>query len=116
MPKPVAIEYIKSEHLLRVAFDHGQTYEYPTVYLRGYCPCALCQGHGSGPPKWVEVTHWLQASVENVTPVGNYALCIVWADGHDTGIYTFASLLEIATEKLGSLPPERTMPTQTHEV
>ena len=38
------------------------------------------------------MTKAAQAAVEDVTPVGNYAICIAWGDGHDTGIYTFASL------------------------
>lgn len=93
-PSPTQIEYLSADHILRVAFDDDSRFDFPTVYLRGYCPCARCQGHGAGPPAWIPVTTWRQASVEDVTPVGNYALCIVWADGHDTGIYTFANLHE----------------------
>ena len=105
MPTPTQVEYIDAEHILRITFDDDQTFEYPTVYLRGYCPCARCQGHGSGPPKWIEVTRWSQATIENVTPVGGYAMCIVWADGHDTGLYTFASLHELGPT-VGSIAPE----------
>jgi DUF971 family protein len=28
-------------------------------------------------------------------PVGNYAYCIAFSDGHDTGIYTLAALREL---------------------
>ena len=49
------------------------------------------------------------ATVDDVTPVGNYAMCIAWGDGHDTGIYTFANLLELAA-RLGDIPDdERTI-------
>jgi DUF971 family protein len=31
-------------------------------------------------------------------PLGNYAYKIAFSDGHDTGIYTFESLLELGQE------------------
>lgn len=109
MAHPTDVFYAEADHILRVTFSDGATHEYPTVYLRGYCPCARCQGHGGGPPRWVPVTRWEQATVEDVTPVGNYAMCIAWADGHDTGIYTFANLLAMA-ETLDEIPEhERTI-------
>lgn len=91
-PHPTEIDYKASENLLRMTFSDGHVSEFPTRYLRGYCPCAYCQGHGSGPPKWQEVTHQRQINVADVSQVGNYALCIVWEDGHDTGIFSFQNL------------------------
>ena len=109
MPHPTDVEYLSAAHLLRITFNTGQRYDYPTVYLRGYCPCAQCQGHGSGPPQWIPITSWRMAQIEDVTPVGSYALCIVWADGHDTGLYTFSRLLELGPN-LDAIPPsERTI-------
>ena len=103
MPTPTEVRYVSAEDALHVQFDDGAAYEYPTVYLRGYCPCARCQGHGGGGPSWVQPTSREQVTIENVTPVGNYALCIVWGDGHDTGIYTFASLAELGP-RTGQIP------------
>lgn len=91
-PHPTAIEYVQAEHLLRMTFSDGHVADYPTRYLRGYCPCAHCQGHGSGPPRWKEVSHVRQIEVEDVAQIGNYAICITWGDGHDTGIYSFQNL------------------------
>jgi DUF971 family protein len=34
--------------------------------------------------------------IEEVAPVGNYALQIHWNDGHDSGIYTWDYLRSIA--------------------
>ncbi len=105
--QPTKVHYIDDEKVLRITFDDDEdkTYDFPTVYLRGYCPCALCQGHGGGPPEWVAVTSKAQATVEDVTPVGAYAMCIVWADGHDTGIYTFESLAKMG-KTLDDVPEE----------
>ncbi len=96
MATPVQVEYKDASHTLHIVFDDDTQCALPTVHLRGYCPCARCQGHSAGPPSWIPVTSWRMATVEDVTPVGNYAMCIVWADGHDTGIYTFARLHELA--------------------
>lgn len=82
---------------LRLTWDDGHQVEYDYQYLRGFCPCASCQGHGATqiryyPPETpVEVT--------SIEPVGNYGLSIVFSDGHGTGIYRFDFLREIDPEK-----------------
>jgi len=62
--------------------------DYPLAYLRGYCPCALCQGHGSG---WRFVAND-GPEVHDLHEVGTYALNFIFADGHRTGIYSFEAL------------------------
>lgn len=94
-PHPTRVHYIQADHKLELTFSDGLDVVLPTVYLRGYCPCAKCQGHGAGPPKWVPVVRDAQARIEDVSPVGSYAICILFADGHDTGIYTFESLRQM---------------------
>lgn len=67
--------------------------EYDYGYLRGYCPCAACQGHSG----LKIVFHPPPAPVEplSIRPVGNYAISFHWSDGHGTGIYRFDFLREI---------------------
>ncbi|MBA2661966.1 MAG: DUF971 domain-containing protein [Bradymonadaceae bacterium] len=91
-PHPTEIDYVQAEGLLRMTFSDDHVADYPARYLRGYCPCAHCQGHSGGPPKWQEVTKPNQIRIDNVTQVGNYAICIAWGDGHDSGIYSFQNL------------------------
>lgn len=71
--------------------QHRADFEYN--YLRGYCPCAGCQGHGTGDTEYRPPAE----SVEplSIQPVGNYAISIQWSDGHDTGIYRFDFLRSI---------------------
>lgn len=88
-PHPTEVNYLQAQDLLRITFSDDVTRDYPTAFLRGYCPCAHCQGHGSGPLKWNPVRARIAHTIENVTPVGAYALCILWGDGHDTGIFSF---------------------------
>lgn len=109
MATPTQVEYIDADHCLRITFDDGFACDIPTVHLRGYCPCARCQGHSAGPPSWIPVTSWRMATVENVTPVGNYAMCIAWGDGHDTGIYTFTSLHELG-KRVDDIPAAEKVP------
>jgi len=78
---------------LRLTWDDGHAAEFEYDYLRGYCPCAKCQGHGTS-----EVTFRPpEKSVEplDIRPVGNYAVSIQWSDAHDTGIYRFDFLRQI---------------------
>jgi DUF971 family protein len=63
---------------------------YPHAILRGYCPCASCQGH-SGNIRFVETAEF-QQEIDTLDPVGNYALAIKWFDGHETGIYSYRYL------------------------
>lgn len=92
VPHPVEIEYKSADDALHMVFSDDHVAVYPTPYLRGYCPCARCQGHSGGAPRWQPLTSRRQIEVVDVEPVGNYALAITWGDGHDTGIYAFRSL------------------------
>lgn len=84
-PSPTEINHVKSDRAVRVTWDDGHVGEYDEVYLRGYCPCALCQGHGAQ-IRFIDVP---DAKLVEITPVGNYAVEMRWQDGHSTGIYTF---------------------------
>ena len=84
-PIPVEINHRKEKGVVRVTWEDGHVGEYGCEYLRGYCPCALCQGHGAK-IKFVEVP---DAKLAEISAVGNYAIQFTWQDGHNTGIYTF---------------------------
>lgn len=103
---PVQVRYLQEQALLKIEFSNGAQIDYPTKFLRGFCPCAKCQGHSAGPPSWVAPEHMDEVTIDDVTPVGNYAMCIVWADGHDTGIYAFDNLWRMGQQVLAGLEPE----------
>ncbi len=87
MAFPVEINHVKTQGIVRITWDDGHVGEYPKEHIRGYCPCALCQGHGSSIEKrFVEAP---AAGLVAIEPVGNYAVAFRWSDGHATGIYTF---------------------------
>ena len=102
MPTPVLLTPIPEERILRVLWDDDAMCDYPFSYLRGWCPCAVCQGHG-GERRFVEVE---DPQLVSIDMVGNYAVNPTWADGHETGIYTFDYLRSLGDE----MPDRKTPP------
>ena len=92
MPSPILVTPIEEETLLRILWDDDQLNDYPFAYLRGWCPCAVCQGHG-GERHFVQVEN---PQLVSIGMLGNYALNPRWSDGHETGIYTFAYLRDLS--------------------
>lgn len=94
MPRLEAFETIGD--ILAVRWADGQEHYIPLRSLRDACPCAVCRGEPSlteparpaRTPRPAEVGYRLVA----MEPVGVYALCPRWGDGHATGIYSFAYL------------------------
>lgn len=86
-PVPVEINHIRAAGIVRITWNDGHAGDYPKEYLRGYCPCALCQGHDAAVSrKFIEVP---DVELKEIRGVGNYAIEFLWQDGHSTGIYTF---------------------------
>jgi len=96
-PRPVSINLKTKSRLLTVDFDDGSSFELSCELLRVYSPSAEVRGHGPGQ----EV---LQIGKENVAidkieAVGNYAVKLVFSDGHDSGIYTWELLHDLGTKQ-----------------
>ncbi len=86
-PIPTEIKLHKQSKLLEIAFNDGQRFKLPFEYLRVFSPSAEVRGHGPGQEvlqvgkKYVDIT--------NIEPVGQYAVCLFFDDGHHTGIYSW---------------------------
>jgi Uncharacterized protein conserved in bacteria len=94
--KPAKINADRTAGLLTLEWADGHRSEFDAVTLRLLCPCAFCQGE-AGRPGWLDTNPTLtaiQAQLVDVRLIGAYALAPTWADGHDTGYYTFESLRE----------------------
>ena len=94
MPVPRLIVPIEEESVLQILWDDDDLSRYPFEYLRGWCPCAACQGHGTE-RHFVAVKNPKLASI---SMVGRYALSPRWDDGHETGIYTFEYLRNLSEQ------------------
>jgi DUF971 family protein len=96
-PTPLEIKLRTRSRLLEVAFDDGARYELPFEYLRVHSPSAEVKGHGPG--QEVLVTGKENVGIRAVEPVGQYAVKLVFDDGHDSGLYTWKYLYELGKEK-----------------
>jgi len=90
--EPVEIERDDAAAIARIRWSDGTVTEYTYAGLRGWCPCAQCQGHSST-FRFVETEN---PHLTGHEPVGRYAIRLLWADGHDTGMYSYGWLREIA--------------------
>jgi len=83
--------------LLDVAFSDGRRFELPFEYLRVYSPSAEVQGHGPG--QSVLVVGKEKVVVKEVEPIGQYAVRLVFDDGHGTGLFTWKYLYELGEHR-----------------
>lgn len=97
MPTPTEIRLRRAEKLLEVDFDDGARFTYPAEYLRVESPSAEVKGHGPNQRKTVAGRR--NVGIQSVEPVGNYAVRLLFDDGHDTGIYSWEYLHELGRER-----------------
>jgi len=95
---PTEIRLKKAEKRLEVDFDDGKTIELSAEYLRVESPSAEVQGHG-GPGQKQLVPGKAQVGIKAVEAVGNYAIRLVFDDGHDTGIFSWSYLRTLGQEQ-----------------
>ena len=79
---------------LDIEWWDGHRTAYTTAQLRRLCPCARCVDELSGVRRLDPASVPSDLVHEDVRLVGNYALAIRFADGHDTGIFPFRYLRE----------------------
>jgi DUF971 family protein len=77
---------------MELVWSDDQTCSLPFKFIRGECPCAVCVDEFSG-RRLLDITTISDDIVPTgLSYTGNYALKIVWSDGHDTGLYTWDRL------------------------
>jgi DUF971 family protein len=93
MPQPVEIKLRTESRLLEVSFDDGCRFELRFEYLRVFSPSAEVRGHGGG--EGLLVRGKQDVRITGVEPIGNYAVRLVFDDGHNTGLYSWSLLHEL---------------------
>lgn len=96
MTAPLELRVSKDRRTLTVSFAEA-AYELPAELLRVLSPSAEVQGHS--PEQRVTVAGKRDVAVTGIVPTGHYAARIVFSDGHDTGIFTWAYLETLGREK-----------------
>ena len=80
----------KNRNELTVTFDDGSSNTLSSELLRVESPSAEVQGHGPNQKK--TPTQKSRVVIEDIEPVGNYAVAIKFDDGHNTGIFSWDTL------------------------
>jgi DUF971 family protein len=90
-PEPLEVRHETAARRVVLTWDDGHVSSFDLDYLRSWCPCASCQGHAPT-AKYLSL---LGQELVHLEGVGNYAVAFRWADGHDTGIYSFRMLRQL---------------------
>ncbi len=96
-PQPESINLHQKSRILEITFSDGQNFELSCELLRVYSPSAEVKGHGPG--QSVLQTGKENVSITRIEPVGHYAVKLIFDDGHETGLYSWAYLYELGENK-----------------
>jgi len=96
MTPPSKINLNKAKTILTVTFDDVD-YQLSAEFLRVYSPSAEVVGHGPG--QEILQVNKEGVTITNIQPTGNYAIVLFFSDGHDTGIYSWNHLLNLASNQ-----------------
>jgi DUF971 family protein len=90
---PSEIRLDRERDVLNITFENGEKVALRAEYLRVSSPSAEVQGHSPAERKILGGKR--KVLITGVEPVGNYAVRIVFSDGHSTGLYTWSYLAEL---------------------
>ena len=94
---PTELRVTEGGRLLRVTFEQGQRYDLAAELLRVSSPSAEVQGHSPAERKVVSGKRTV--AIRSAEPVGNYAVKLVFDDGHDTGLFTWQYLHDLGARR-----------------
>ncbi len=86
---PTEINLHSKSRLLSIVFDDGKRFELPCEYLRVFSKAAEVRTMDT------PVIGKEAVNIERIEPQGQYAVRIVFDDGHDTGIYSWGTLYSL---------------------
>jgi len=87
------VRYETGSSLVIVRTPDGKEKKIKALELRKSCNCALCVEEFSGKPLIKEDSIREDVYPYKIEPKGNYAVAIIWSDGHKSSIYPYERLL-----------------------
>ncbi len=95
---PTELNVRDGGRILRVVFETAECFEITAELLRVESPSAEVKGHGPGQEQLV----WgkRRVMITRAEAVGNYAVRLIFSDGHSTGIFTWPYLFKLGVEQL----------------
>ncbi|WP_173931450.1 DUF971 domain-containing protein [Chelativorans sp. Marseille-P2723] len=97
MKAPEELRVSKDRRLLTVRFSGEAPMPLSAEMLRVLSPSAEVQGHS--PDERVTVPGKRNVAIAGIEPVGNYAVRIIFDDGHQTGLYSWTYLARLGRER-----------------
>lgn len=95
---PSNIRAHQGDRILEVAWPDGRVDRFPYRFLRSECPCATCRDEWTGD----RIIHLKDVrediQLEGMEAVGSYAVRPSWSDGHSSGIFSWETLRELASQ------------------
>ncbi|MCP5419478.1 MAG: DUF971 domain-containing protein [Gammaproteobacteria bacterium] len=95
--RPTDIKLHQVSRVLEITFEDGQHFHLPCEYLRVFSPSAEVRGHGPG--QEVLQVGKERVNITQIEPVGNYAVRLIFTDGHQTGLYSWEVLYDLGLQK-----------------
>ncbi len=92
--EPLEIDVKRADGYMLIKWNDGHAGRDTFLRMRWNCPCASCNGE-MGVPGRLEFVKELkddETVLENLEPIGYYALRPTWKDGHDSGLFTYELL------------------------
>lgn len=95
VPIPTQVVVHQDSRVLELAYEDGRSFRLSFEFLRVHSPSAEVRGHGRG-QETLQVGK-RDVRIVSIEPVGHYAIQPRFDDGHESGIYSWDYLYEIAT-------------------
>jgi DUF971 family protein len=92
---PTAVNLHKTSNTLGLTYGADEVYQLPAEFLRVHSPSAEVQGHG----KPILQFGKLNVRLSKIEPAGQYALKLIFDDGHDSGLFTWDYLYQLAVRQ-----------------
>ena len=94
-PKEITLH--KQSAILELIYGDGTRLNFSAEFLRVHSPSAEVRGHGKG-QETLQVGK-RHVKLNNIKPVGNYAIKLIFDDGHDTGIFSWDYLKDLGRDQ-----------------
>lgn len=96
-PVPTQITLHKKSKTLELEYATGERFVLPSRYLRMFSPSADARG------KEIPTIDTEHVNILAIEPVGQYAIKLIFSDGHRTGLYSWDTLYELSVNWLKTL-------------
>lgn len=97
MNVPVEVLLHQKAKTLELVYENGERNVFPLEFLRVYSPSAEVQGHT--PDEAVLQVGCRNVGLKGLEPVGQYALRLIFDDGHDSGLYSWDYFEKLGRER-----------------